>query len=51
MKLGDRHREAIRLYIKGEKVTDLCKEIGIARRTFYDWMEDDTFKSELLKMD
>lgn len=50
MKLGDRHREAIRLYIKGERVTDLCKEIGIARRTFYDWMEDDVFKSELLKM-
>lgn len=50
MQLGDKHREAIRLYLTGMKVVDLCKEIKVSRQSFYTWMQDETFRSEMEKM-
>lgn len=41
--LNEKQLKAIELYITGMSVTDLSEEIGIGRRTFYDWIKKDEF--------
>ena len=39
--------ECIRLLIEGWKVSEIAKEIGVSRRTIYNWMDKEEFKATL----
>jgi predicted RNase H-like HicB family nuclease len=35
-------KELPEMFANGESVAEVCQQIGIARRTFYNWLEDET---------
>lgn len=37
----------ITMLINGENITDIAKELNVARQTIYNWMEKDNIKAEL----
>jgi len=39
--LDDRKVKALELLQKGTNVTNICKEVGISRPTFYAWLNND----------
>ena len=45
-RLTERQLKAISTIIEARSVTEGCKQCGIARTTFYDWLTDDCFKKE-----
>jgi hypothetical protein len=42
--LNETHRTAAEQLIRGHTKTEICKQLGIARSTLYDWMEDALFQ-------
>lgn len=47
MKLGKKHRTAIRLLIEGEmSKEEIAQSVKVSRRTLYNWMNDEDFSEE-----
>lgn len=47
MKLGEKQYLAIQWILEGRQVSQIAKNLGIARATMYYWLNDEDFKSEL----
>ena len=47
MKLGDKQYLAIKYILEGRQIVSIAKEIGVARATVYNWLDDEDFKNEL----
>ena len=45
--LTEQKEKAITMLIKGDNPTVICKLLGIARSTVYDWQKNDEFNKEL----
>lgn len=47
MGLDDKKLQAIELIIKGEKIADVARIVGVNRKTVYNWLDNKEFKAEL----
>lgn len=45
--LDDRKLKCIELKAQGIEITEIAKQLGIARNTYYNWAADEEFKAEL----
>ncbi|UNC92722.1 terminase gpP N-terminus-related DNA-binding protein [Candidatus Contubernalis alkaliaceticus] len=45
--LKDNQLQAVEMYVSGMPVTELSEQIGITRKTFYDWFKKDEFQKAI----
>jgi hypothetical protein len=45
--LSRRQKAALPIFASKLNVEEACNEVGVSRNTFYEWMKNDLFKSEL----
>ncbi len=45
--ITDQQLSAIPVILDSSSVNELCKKLGISRTTYYDWLKNEDFKSEL----